>query len=769
MFGARVATIFGDKTGNMWFGLHRGGVLKYDGKKFLQYSTDQGLPGKSVYSITEDEAGNLWLGTNKGLVRYSQEQFEVYTTEEGLVSNFIIKMMLDKQQNLWLGTYRAGLMKYKLTSFRHHCLQKTNQEEIIRSFYEDSQGDLWAITRDLGLLNIKNDTITTISLDNANINHIAYDLTKDKQNNVWIGVKGGVIKYTPEQCVFYPVVAQNNYVTILVNDAQNNVWIGVEQGVIKYDGKQFVKYCLPLDTRVRDLLIDKKGAIWLGTRLGLCRLKDNQMVVYTEKEGLSNVVITSLLEDSKGKIWIGTYNGGVMTFDGKGFTYYTTKEGLLSNHVKSMIEDREGNVWIGTEKGLCLMRLREKSYQAAPETYSIISYGQEAGLKALDFEARCVVLDKNNTMWWGAGKTVISLDLNRFRLQQNTPEVQLRQLDINGTFIDFRSLPDSLASAIKFKKISAFENYPSQPTLDDHHRHIKLHFSVSNAKQHQKIKYSYRIKGLGKSWSRPSEQPVAEYQNLPYGAHTFQVKAIGEAQVWSKPLEYKFIVKPPIWKSKGFILLYVIGGLAFIIIYIKWRLSRFVEKQLLLEKKVEKRTLKLNEAIQELNKLNIDLHHSKAEVIELKEKEQKILTSQIAQRENELLLIMKTVNERLYKATVIRDDLFSAIKNGGDERILSVANDFSKFIESTSNLDILMERIEEKYPGMLMKIKLAYPDLSANDVKHCLYIKLNLTLKEVAQLHNVSVSAVKAARNRLKKKMDIPEGISLKCFIGSEF
>ena len=769
IFGARVATIFGDKEGNMWFGLHRGGILKYDGEKFLQYSKDQGLPGKSVYSLLQDKAGNIWMGTNKGLVKYRQGKFDVYTINEGLAGNFIIKILEDEQQNLWLGTYRAGFMKYTPASFRHHYLQKANQDEMIRSFYEDAQGVLWAITRNSGLLKIENDTITTISLDNPYINNIAYALTKDKQNNVWIGVKGGVIKYTPKQCVFYPVISQDNYVTALSNDAQNNVWIGAEQGVIKYDGQHFVKYYLPLNSRIRDILVDKKGVIWLGTRLGLCSLKGERAVLYTEKEGLSDVVVTSLLEDSKGRIWVGTYNGGVMTFDGKTFTYYTVKEGLLSNYVKSMVEDRQGNIWLGTEKGLSLMHLQEATPSKANHHYKIINYGQESGLKALDFEPRCVVLDKHNTLWWGTGKAVVSLDLNSFKIQQKAPQVHLRQLDINGTFIDFRLLPDSLKSAITFRKISAFENYPSYPILDHRHKHIKLYFSVPNAEKPQKIKYSYRIKGWGKSWSQASEQPLAEYQNLPYGIHTFQVRAIGEAQIWSKTLEYTFEVRPPFWKSKGFILLYVIGGIAFIIIYIKWRLSRLVKKQFLLERKVAERTLNLNEAIQQLNKLNIDLHNSKTEVIELKEKEQKILTSQIRQRENELLLIIKTINERLCKATMIKDNLFSAIEKGCNESIASAAKDFSKFLESTSNIDILMERIEEKYPGMLMKIKLAYPDLSANDIKHCLYIKLNLTLKEIAQLHNVSVSAVKAARNRLKKKMNIPEDVSLKYFIGSEF
>ncbi|OJJ17083.1 hypothetical protein BKI52_30685 [marine bacterium AO1-C] len=769
--GSRVATIFEDKAGGMWFGLHRGGVLKYDGKSFSQYDQSQGLPGKAVYAITQDSKGTFWLGTNKGLVKYNQDRKElrVYTVKDGLIGDFIIKIMEDSQKNLWLGTYKAGLMKFKPSSFDHQNLQGESYEDIVRAFQEDAQGVLWAITRNSGLLKVSNDTVHTISLDNPQVDHIAHSLATDKQHRLWIGVKGGVIQYTPKECLFYPIIPNDRYLTGLSSDRENNVWMETSQGIIKFDGKQFIEYRLPLFADVIKILVDSKGTTWIGTEKGLYKLMDDQAILYTEKEGLSGSVIIDLLEDSQGNIWIGTYKNGLMLFDKHTFTYYTTKEGLSSDFIKSIVEDKRGNIWLGTEKGLNLMQTQLNPHQNGKPSYKIINYGYADGLRSVSFESRCVVLDKKNKLWWGTGKQVINLDLNNFHVSQGVPQVHLRQLDINGTFVNFRLLPDSLKSAITFGTIPKFENYPSNLTLDHNHKHIKLHFSTSSNEGPQKTKYSYRIKGLKKPWSQPSEQPFAEYQHLPFGTHTFQVKAIGDAQIWSKTTEYTFKVKPPFWKSKGFLLLYVIGGITLVVIYIKWRLSHLVKKQQLLEKKVEERTFNLNEAIQQLNQLNLDLKQSKTEVIQLKEKEQEVLTSQIKQRENELLLIIKTINERLYKAAVIKDELFLAIDKKCDKRIKSAAKDLSKFIESVSDFDVLTERIEEKYPGMLMKIKISYPELSANDVKHCLYIKLNLTLKEVAQLHNVSVSAVKTARNRLKKRMGVPEGISLKQFIRSEF
>jgi ligand-binding sensor domain-containing protein len=769
MTGSRVATIFEDKEGNMWFGLHRGGVLKYDGKKFLQYTKPQGLRGKSVYSIVQDDQGSIWFGTDKGLVKYSHNKFSTYTTKEGLSGDFIIKIMQDDQKNLWLGTYKSGLMKFNPNFFYQQYLQGENNKDIVRSFHEDAQGVLWAITRNSGLLRITQDTVQTISLDNPDVGLIAYSLATDKQRNLWVGVKGGVIKYSAKECLYYPLISPDRYMTALSNDRDHNVWMETYQGIMKFDGKQFIEYPLAIPSSTTKIMTDTKGHVWVASGRGLYKIAGNQAILYTPKEGLSSSVITSLLEDSHGHIWIGTYTGGLMHFDGQTFTYYTTKQGLPSNFIKSIVEDQQKNLWLGTEKGLSLMQPQFNSPQHGKQAYTIINYGHEDGLESINFEPRAAILDKENKLWWGTGKKVVSLDLDNFQVSQKAPQIHLRQLDINGTFINFRLLPDSLKSAITFSGTPVFENYPLDLTLDHNHRHIKLHFSALSNDISKKIKYSYRIKDQGKQWSQPSEQPFVEYQNLPFGSHTFQVKAIGDAQMWSKIVEYTFVVKPPLWQSKGFILLYVISCIALVVVYIRWNLARLVKKQQLLEQKVADRTFNLNQAIHQLNQLNLDLKNSKAEVIQLKEKEKKIFTDQIKQREDEMLLIMKTINERLYKANAIKDELFVAIKKRSDKGTLSAAKDLAKFLESVSDLDILTERIEEKYPGMLTKIKVAYPDLSTNDVRHCLYIRLNLTLKEVAQLHNVSISAVKTARNRLRRKMGIPKETSLKCFIQSKF
>ncbi len=146
----------------------------------------------------------------------------------------------------------------------------------------------------------------------------------------------------------------------------------------------------------------------------------------------------------------------------------------------------------------------------------------------------------------------------------------------------------------------------------------------------------------------------------------------------------------------------------------------------------------------------------------LKENEKKILENHLQSREEEFLATMISVNERLDKLSAIKKNLSSAIKYNNREEIVAAEKRLDVFIKSTSDLTVLKDRIESQYPGITAQINTTFPDLSTNDIRHCLLMKLNLSIKESAQLLSVSTHAVKMARKRLKKKMNIPEDTSLK-------
>ena len=85
-----------------------GGVSKYDGKSFTNYTTLQGLANNVVFSITQDNQGNLWFGTlGGGVSKYDGDNFTNYTTAQGLANNMVWAIAQDKPGNLWFGTQQG--------------------------------------------------------------------------------------------------------------------------------------------------------------------------------------------------------------------------------------------------------------------------------------------------------------------------------------------------------------------------------------------------------------------------------------------------------------------------------------------------------------------------------------------------------------------------------------------------------------------------------------------------------------------------------------
>lgn len=86
-----VSSITRDSKGRLWFATDRGGMCVYNKhtNKFRSYSIEDGLPDDVTYKAIEDDLGNIWFGTNRGLVRLNPETDEVrvYTKDDGLLGN----------------------------------------------------------------------------------------------------------------------------------------------------------------------------------------------------------------------------------------------------------------------------------------------------------------------------------------------------------------------------------------------------------------------------------------------------------------------------------------------------------------------------------------------------------------------------------------------------------------------------------------------------------------------------------------------------------
>lgn len=113
-----------DKEGNLWIGTEGGGIYKKQGNNLINYNVKKGLISDYITLITCDSAGNIWTGTNMGLVKFDADanEFINYGIQEGFTSietktNAVFQ---DNKVGLWFGTINgATVLRIKEQHTKH--------------------------------------------------------------------------------------------------------------------------------------------------------------------------------------------------------------------------------------------------------------------------------------------------------------------------------------------------------------------------------------------------------------------------------------------------------------------------------------------------------------------------------------------------------------------------------------------------------------------------------------------------------------------------
>lgn len=139
-----VSGMFEDQAGNIWFGTDGEGVRKFDGEKFTIYTSKDGLAGDQVYSVTGDRLGRIWFGFRTGGVSfYDGSKFQTLPLKDELNSRIVWTMLEDRVGNLWISTLGAGVTRYDGNSFRTFGEPEGLTRSHVQSIMEDKDGTLW--------------------------------------------------------------------------------------------------------------------------------------------------------------------------------------------------------------------------------------------------------------------------------------------------------------------------------------------------------------------------------------------------------------------------------------------------------------------------------------------------------------------------------------------------------------------------------------------------------------------------------------------------
>jgi signal transduction histidine kinase len=505
---------------------------------------------------------------------------------------------------------------------------------------------------------------------------------------LWFGTRHhGVCRFDGIQLTCYDEKSglAENYVEGITQDINGNIWILGEKTLVRFDGEVFSHYTqnegMYFDYS-SGIIDDFNGNIWIATYgTGLICLNDSTFIRFAEKEGLVSKYNFIVSKERNGDIWLGNTDYGASRISNNYIAHFSVSEVSMDNTISSFLEDHMGNLWMGTTYGLHFMKFDKTNFNPSVKNsispkVNIQSYRKPEGLKDLFITPNAMLFDSKNRMWIGAAKGPIMIDLDDFYIKKSKQQIFLRNIVINGIFKDFRSHPENNEKSVTYTGVKPYENLPINLKLPYKQNRLTFHFSVQFEQPQHKVLYSYRLVGVDKSWTAPNPDPKADYQNLPHGIHTFQVKAIGDSLEWTDVLEYQFTILPPWWHTWWAYVIYAFLFLSGLYFFSKWRERKLRIEKEKLELIVYERTTELKESLDHLNSTQSQLIQAE-KMASLGE-----LTAGIA---HEIQNPLNFVNNFSEVSSELIDEMNEVLDEGNIEEAKEISQDLKQNLEKINH------------------------------------------------------------------------------------
>jgi len=272
------------------------------------FTTENDLPSNTIYRLYYDSKGFLWIGTDKGIVKYNGLEFERFTTSDGLADNEIFSFQEDYEGRLWMSTYNGELCFYKDGTFHTWIntpyLKKSASHSFIDCITIEKDSSIIILHRDKSfVLNIKGNKCNSFLLkkDKYLFNYILH-LNKISENRYQVICRDQSFIIDTVCNVIANSLHRNNESFLVSFDTYKKYFFSAK-GIYSNNQELQMKFGKALATLFIYSIYSDKNNWFIGTGNGLFINNDIQI--------LQGNTITSVLQDTEKKYWISTLDNGI--------------------------------------------------------------------------------------------------------------------------------------------------------------------------------------------------------------------------------------------------------------------------------------------------------------------------------------------------------------------------------------------------------------------------------------------------------------------------
>ena len=546
-----IATLYYNRRGHVMLGYDGMGLGIYNPQNGRlvdnpYYSRDVDLSTSKVYSICEDQNGNVWLGLlQKGIFMQPGHMmgFGYMGPKLGarnvLGTACITSVTGDSKGWRWTGTDRDGLyVQNEQNQVVKHF--KENFPATILGNCEDLKGNIWigSYKEGCGWIDRKTLTYHPFRLpQGADVS--IFDLVCDRQGYIWMASMGnGLLRVDPESGNVKAYLQQEKAPEDRkVNSITNNY---ISQLALSPDGKRI--YC--------------------ATTMGVCALdieKENWISTFGEN-CLNYGTATRIAREFDGVLYIGT-NDGLLCYnlEQRQLKQMSVESGLSDNGIASIEQDKMGRLWIGTDHGLCCLN---------PKTGKTNNFFVDNGLQSNEFSDGASWASPQGYLVFAGLGGVTRFNPADVRERAWKADVKLTGFTVNGVPV----MRGSMSGVWQVTDTTIIASNRFVLSSSDNTFAVQLSTLTYDNPEH--IVYSYRINN--EDWVRmPPGVNEMSFSHMAPGNYKFCVVAEQNGTPSAERC-FEVVIHAPWYRTP---LAYIIYILILVILFLQYRQHRHRKEQ----------------------------------------------------------------------------------------------------------------------------------------------------------------------------------------------
>ncbi len=767
-------------------------IFMYDGKKINKIK----LPFLISYCFVIDNE-LLIASVNKGV--YKMQNYRMSKVKGWkILENNVIHAIEKNQNRTYIFTQKNGVYIVEngvLNSWKSPLNQILKTAYInAAKFIKNNKLIIGTASKGVYIVDLKNNSFINSNKNNVLMNNSILSIGLDKENNLWLGLDNGIahIEVDSPISIFYDNSGVLGSVYSVATTPKGYL-MASNHGVFKYEENQF---SLVPNTQGQAWNIGKLNNKYLIGYLGGTLVYEKG--VFSKLNTLSggwnltkSNINSTYLQASYSGVWV--YN------DTSDLSQKYIIKGLLKP-IKYVAQNQKNEIWAADNYRGLYRILHTDSY----ETIKVENITQKSkiandfGVRIFEFRNEILFLIHNSWYTYNSisdqlienqlfnanfknVSDIVAINQNNFVVLQ---EGLLYHINVNGNKFVWNSIQEKyyrgklINDNIKIFKnknnylLNLDDGFISLPLKNEIKQKptikIEAYNDVNLVENKSKIKYNCELKigvisgvfGVTKpslfykindsNNFIPVKEGVIVLNNLNSGSHKIAIYHFDGSQ-YNEVAGYEFVVGQPWYFSFWMILLYLTVLGAILYLYYKWNKMRYTQKLALQEEELKHQKKILEVELKAENELNMQEYQKHILELELQTKSSEVTGKSLSiAKQSEMIENIQGILDTEVDFNKLKSEIKKVIKSNAVNK-----QEWQTF---ESNLN----QIHDQF---IINLSKKYPNLTSKDIKLCVYLKMNLSSKEIAPMMNITFRGVELHRYRLRKKLNLTKDENISKFL----